>query len=540
MGGIFISYRRDDAAGWAGRLATDLAAGFRGANIFMDIDAIPPGVNFDEYIAQAVGSCDILIALIGPRWLTVTDKAGKRRLDDADDFTRMEIVTALKRNVRVIPALVGGAQVPSAAELPDDLKPLARRQAFQLADHRWSDDCKKLIAALRPIIQTQNRTAYKVALGVAFVLLLGIAVYGAKLWYDVRQADKARIAEEAWKADEARVLEERRKQEEARAKERITEQERQEREAQNKAAQEKAADKPRMTETRNKAQAAYSAALGWQRRAEQYARAVSGYAQEAQETARIPRGSIPTPLNPDVASALEAVRRYATAANEASRRAEIQAKVAQEAADSARSAANTTAKATDPAAAAIAIGAAVAAESQAKSAASNAMKEADAGKQAAAAANRARDHALAVAKQTPRSAERTGSRAAQTNPRGAETQETAAYYALNERLAAARAVVRKGGPLPASKIFVEALRGSTYYTIVARDSCDSQEIEQAISSVPLGELVVLPVAHCYRIAWGLYATESEANAARPLMASRFKQLNAPYLGRVEQVTATLP
>src|SRR6266542_1710962 len=237
MGGIFISYRRDDAAGWAGRLATDLAAGFRGANIFMDIDAIPPGVNFDEYIAQAVGSCDILIALIGPRWLTVTDKAGKRRLDDADDFTRMEIVTALKRNVRVIPALVGGAQVPSAAELPDDLKPLARRQAFQLADHRWSDDCKKLIAALRPIIQTQNRTAYKVALGVAFVLLLGIVVYGAKLWYDVRQADKARIAEEAWKADEARVLEERRKQEEARAKERITEQERQEREAQNKAAQ---------------------------------------------------------------------------------------------------------------------------------------------------------------------------------------------------------------------------------------------------------------------------------------------------------------
>ena len=82
MPGIFISYRRDDAAGWAGRLSADLRAGLRGAAVFMDIDAIPPGVPYDDYIAQAVGSCDVLIALIGQHWLTITDKAGRRRLDE--------------------------------------------------------------------------------------------------------------------------------------------------------------------------------------------------------------------------------------------------------------------------------------------------------------------------------------------------------------------------------------------------------------------------------------------------------------------------
>ena len=140
MPGIFISYRRDDAAGWAGRLSADLREGLRGTPVFMDIDAIPPGVPYDDYIAQAVGSCDVLIALIGPHWLTVTDKAGRRRLDDPADLTRLEILAALQRNIRVIPALVGGAEMPAADELPDALKPLGRRQAYELADHRWNED----------------------------------------------------------------------------------------------------------------------------------------------------------------------------------------------------------------------------------------------------------------------------------------------------------------------------------------------------------------------------------------------------------------
>lgn len=131
----------------------------------MDIEAIPPGVRFDEYIAQAVGSCDVLIALIGPRWLAVTDKSGRRRLEDPGDFNRLEITTALKRNIRVIPALVGGAEIPAAEDLPADLKPLARRQSYELADHRWAADCERLILALRPIVKTKGPTVRNVLVG---------------------------------------------------------------------------------------------------------------------------------------------------------------------------------------------------------------------------------------------------------------------------------------------------------------------------------------------------------------------------------------
>jgi hypothetical protein len=184
MPGIFISYRRDDAAGWAGRLSADLRAGLRGTPVFMDIDAIPPGVPYDDYIAQAVGSCDVLIALIGPHWLTVTDKAGRRRLDDPTDLTRLEILAALKRNIRVIPALVGGAEMPAADELPDALKPLGRRQAYELADHRWNEDCARLVQVLKPIVHAGGSTGRRVLAGAGLLLAIAAFGYGVKLWLD--------------------------------------------------------------------------------------------------------------------------------------------------------------------------------------------------------------------------------------------------------------------------------------------------------------------------------------------------------------------
>jgi len=208
MAGIFICYRRVDTAGWAGRLYADLKAGFRGVNIFMDIEAIPPGVNFDEYIAQAVGSCDVLIALIGPHWLTASDNTGKRRLDDLGDFTRIEIATALKRNIRVVPALLGGAKVPSPDDLPEDLKPLARRHGYELADHRWVEDCTKLIAALKPIVQTKSGVLHKVMGCLALALVLGLAGYGVNLWHDHHVESEARKAETARKAEEHRQVQE--------------------------------------------------------------------------------------------------------------------------------------------------------------------------------------------------------------------------------------------------------------------------------------------------------------------------------------------
>jgi hypothetical protein len=123
---IFISYRRDDSAGYAGRLYDRLGQHFGSENIFIDIDTIEPGVDFVEVIAEAVSSCDLLIALIGQQWLTVTNAQGRRRLDDPEDFVRLEIQTALERNIRVIPALIRGATTPTSPELPEALTRLAR------------------------------------------------------------------------------------------------------------------------------------------------------------------------------------------------------------------------------------------------------------------------------------------------------------------------------------------------------------------------------------------------------------------------------
>src|SRR6516225_1427144 len=118
-GKIFINYRRDDSSASAGRLYDHLSARFPRNQIFIDVDNLDPGVDFVETIEQSVGACDVLIAVIGKRWLTSSEGEGSRRLDNPDDFVRLEIASALKRNIRVIPVLVDGASIPLA---PDGLK----------------------------------------------------------------------------------------------------------------------------------------------------------------------------------------------------------------------------------------------------------------------------------------------------------------------------------------------------------------------------------------------------------------------------------
>jgi hypothetical protein len=152
MSRIFISYRRDDSLGWAGRLADTLKISFGADQIFMDIATIEPGLDFAEAIETGVSSCDVVLVVIGPRWLTVKDEEGQRRLDDLGDYVRMEIATALQRNIRVIPVLVGGVSMPNTAALPDDLKMLARRQAHELSDQRWDYDSKELISILERVV----------------------------------------------------------------------------------------------------------------------------------------------------------------------------------------------------------------------------------------------------------------------------------------------------------------------------------------------------------------------------------------------------
>jgi hypothetical protein len=147
-GPIFISYRREDTAYPAAWLFDRLVSRFGRAQVFKDIDSIEPGDDFGEVIGTAVGSCDVLLALIGDRWLTVTDQDGRRRLDDPDDLVRIEIEAALTRSVRVIPILVQGARMPRAGELPPSLAILARRQAHELSPGQFDADTQRLIRAL--------------------------------------------------------------------------------------------------------------------------------------------------------------------------------------------------------------------------------------------------------------------------------------------------------------------------------------------------------------------------------------------------------
>lgn len=153
MDGIFISYRRDDSAGYAGRLYDRLAASFGPERVFMDVEGIEPGLDFVDAIEEAVGSCRVLIAVIGDEWTSATDAAGRRRLDDPNDFIRLETSAALKRGIRVVPVLVGGAVMPQMADLPEDLKSLTRRQAIEITHKQWEASTGELIRTLENILK---------------------------------------------------------------------------------------------------------------------------------------------------------------------------------------------------------------------------------------------------------------------------------------------------------------------------------------------------------------------------------------------------
>ena len=143
-GRVFISYRREETAYAAGWLFDRLADRFGRGQIFKDIDSIQLGDDFVEVITTAVGSCDVLLALIGEQWLTITDEQGTARLDNPDDFVRLEIEAALTRNVRVIPILVAGARMPRPDQLPPSLAKLVRRHALELSPSHFEFDTSRL------------------------------------------------------------------------------------------------------------------------------------------------------------------------------------------------------------------------------------------------------------------------------------------------------------------------------------------------------------------------------------------------------------
>jgi beta-lactam-binding protein with PASTA domain len=147
---IFISYRREDAEGEAGRLFDDLVEEFGEHSVFMDVAAIEVGRDFRKIIDDSVATCGVLLAIIGRNWLDAKDEAGTRRLDDPSDFVRLETASALKRDIPVIPVLVHGARMPRAEQLPDNLQELAYRNGVELTGPRWRGDVQLLIKALRP------------------------------------------------------------------------------------------------------------------------------------------------------------------------------------------------------------------------------------------------------------------------------------------------------------------------------------------------------------------------------------------------------
>ena len=154
MRGIFISYRRDDAEGQAGRLFDDLSGHFGRDAVFMDVAGIKKGMDFRRIIDEHVASCGVLLVIIGKRWLSATDSKGKRRLDEANDFVRLETAAALSRDIPVVPVLVQDAVMPKVQELPDALKELAFRNGTELTHARWDSDVKLLIDDLRPYLET--------------------------------------------------------------------------------------------------------------------------------------------------------------------------------------------------------------------------------------------------------------------------------------------------------------------------------------------------------------------------------------------------
>jgi hypothetical protein len=188
MRGIFISYRREDTEGHAGRLFRDLCERFGKDVVFMDVAGIEPGRDFRRVIEQQVGSCGVLLTLIGKDWLTVADEKGERRLDDPMDFVRIETASALKRDIPVIPVLVHGARMPRPDQLPEDLKEFAYRNGVELTHARWESDVQILIKALLPyvdgapagassFVKPPSRWRRNVVIGAALVIAVGTGTY---------------------------------------------------------------------------------------------------------------------------------------------------------------------------------------------------------------------------------------------------------------------------------------------------------------------------------------------------------------------------
>jgi hypothetical protein len=192
QGKIFINYRRGDDPGHTGRLFDHLQDAFQPDQLFMDVDSIAPGLDFVRVLEEQVAKCDVLLTVISRGWLDARDGAGNRRLDNPDDFVRVEIEAGLRLGKRVIPVLVNDADMPRGEQLPDPLRPLARRNAVRLTHDRFKADAQGLIKALGVAFE-EVQTARKAAEDAATIAARQ------------REAEEAKRAEENERAEKERA-----------------------------------------------------------------------------------------------------------------------------------------------------------------------------------------------------------------------------------------------------------------------------------------------------------------------------------------------
>ena len=182
MPSVFISYRRDDSAGFAGRLADALEQRLGAGAVFRDVDDIQPGADFEAVIARGLEQVRAVLVVIGPGWLDAAVD-GQRRLDRPDDFVRREVEQALASGKPVVPVLVGGATMPAANALPIALRGLANRQALVLGDASWSADLARLEAVLAQWVAPPAASVSSPRRRwLAAVVVAGVAIGGALLW----------------------------------------------------------------------------------------------------------------------------------------------------------------------------------------------------------------------------------------------------------------------------------------------------------------------------------------------------------------------
>jgi len=148
---VFISYRHDDSSEWTKHLFDELAAHFGPEKLFLDVENILPGVDFATSILQALHYCDVLLVVIGPKWVDLVDETGRRRIDDPLDYVRMEIEESFSGVV--IPVLVGGASMPKEEELPVEIRRLRRWQGMELRVDSFEDDAKRLINRMDELLR---------------------------------------------------------------------------------------------------------------------------------------------------------------------------------------------------------------------------------------------------------------------------------------------------------------------------------------------------------------------------------------------------